>query len=1359
MDHSAVTDSERRFIATFEQAAVGIAHVAPDGHWLRVNRKLCEIVGYSRDELLCLRFQDITHPNDLDSDLHQVQRMLAGEIDTYALEKRYLRKDGKIIWINLTVALVWKTNHTPDYFISVIEDIQRRKESEQALEASEKSLRSLYNAMNEGVALHELVFDEAGKAVDYRILEVNPAYTWILGLAKESVEGRLASEVYSQAPPPYLDIYQQVAISGNGREFETDCIPMGKSFDISVFSPSTNRFATVFSDITERKQAEQTFRKTFGNLDRERGFLKSLIHTLPDLIWLKDPDGVYLACNPEFERLFGAPESQIIGKTDYDFVDKELADFFRAHDRLAMAAKGPSKNEERVTYASDGHEALLETTKTPMPDARGTLLGVLGIGHDITHRKRAEHALQRFATIFRHAGWGMVIADARSECITHVNPAFAAMHGYTEDELIGQPVLLTYAPEVRGEVPDFIREAHEKGHLTVETWHLRKDGSTFPCHLDVTVYLDSDGSPLFRAANVEDITEQRRTQLALEESAERYRSVIETSLDGYWMVDNQGCLVEVNDAYCRMSGYSRDELLAMAVHKLDAVQSEQEVCTLSERVRSEGSIIFESLHRRKDGETWDVEVAMSYAPIQGGRFFCFFRDTTTRKREQAMAALRQKLTELLGVADQNSIMRTALDTAEAATASEIGFFHFVEPNQETVSLQAWSTRTLSEMCFAEGADLHYPVSQAGVWVDCIYAREPVIHNDYAGLAHRKGMPVGHASVTRELTVPVMRDGLIVAVIGVGNKALPYTDRDVEVVRYVAEIAYDFVERRRTELQIQFMAYYDVLTKLPNRTLLSDRLHQAMAQSHRSGQLVGVCYLDLDGFKPVNDRYGHDVGDKLLVKLATNIKKSLREGDSLARMGGDEFIILLTGLASLYECEDVVERILTTIQIPIEVESHRIHLSASIGVTLFPIDASDADTLLRHADQAMYEAKATGKSKYRIYDPVEDQNMLAQRRLLSDFEIALHTDQLVLHYQPKIDLRNGSVVGVEALIRWNHPDRGTLYPSDFLPAIEDTPLELALGEWVVRNALDQYAKWANGGISLNISINISPRQMQIQEFADFLAKLITQYPQGAANRLEIEMLEIAAIGSIDKVANVMQACNRLGIHFSLDDFGTGYSSLTYFHQLPIDIVKIDQNFVREMLSNARDLDIVESVLQLSEALDRPVVAEGVESIEIGMMLLSLGCKFGQGYGIARPMEAERIASWLDQWQTTNNWSKLSTETSPDREHYDINVAIFSHKLWLERIGRFVRNEAGASLPQLDERECQLARWYTGVGRARYGKRPSYPFIQQVHHAVHQRAQQIVSHVVSGDRKLALDELRELHELGGELIALLKKVATQ
>ena len=855
-----------------------------------------------------------------------------------------------------------------------------------------------------------------------------------------------------------------------------------------------------------------------------------------------------------------------------------------------------------------------------------------------------------------------------------------------------------------------------------------------------------------------EVTERRET----ERSLLRFRKLLDQALDAIAVIDPaSGRYIEFNQPMCDFLCVDREALLVRHIYDFSkSIASRVQWLEMVEQMRQKDQITAEDQGFRADGTPYVVEIKAHNAEEDGREYvIAVFRDISERKQIEELLQLRQKLSDLVYKGDQEQLLQTALDTAERLTGSQIGFFHFVEPNQETIALQTWSTRTLKEMCFAAGEGMHYPVSEAGVWVDCIHQRRPVIHNDYAALEHKKGLPEGHAELLRELTVPVMRENKIVAVIGVGNKPQEYTQKDVMTVVQLSDMAFDYVERNQTEQQIEYMAYYDVLTGLPNRSLLMDRMRQAIAQSRRSKKLLAICYLDLDGFKPINDQFGHHVGDALLVNLAERLTQGLREGDTMARLGGDEFVVLLADLSTSYECEEVVQRILETVSMPITVEEHPLQVSGSIGVTIFPTDDSAPDVLLRHADQTMYQAKAAGKSTYHMFDPVQEQNIRLRHEILDEFESSLRRDQLLLHYQPKVDLTNGQVVGAEALLRWQHPGRGLLYPNEFLPYIENHAQELELGEWVVRAALEQQLIWRKQGLTLPVSVNISPRHIQQPRFAEFLSGLFKDSPEMVPDELELEVVETVGIGDTAKVVEVMNACTALGVHFSLDDFGTGYSSLTYFHKLPIEILKIDQNFVRDMLDEAGDLDIIEGVLRMADTLQRPVVAEGVESVEVALMLLHLGCRYAQGYGIARPMPAERFPGWLEEWEGETVWHHLQQAIKAGPENYDLSVAVFSHRRWIDEVVQYLRATPGTKLPHMGERQCQFGRWFRGIGQVRYGSRPIYSFIQPKHDQIHALANSLVIQAKSGQREDVLARLDELTDLSDELVGMLKKLGKQ
>jgi predicted signal transduction protein with EAL and GGDEF domain len=370
-----------------------------------------------------------------------------------------------------------------------------------------------------------------------------------------------------------------------------------------------------------------------------------------------------------------------------------------------------------------------------------------------------------------------------------------------------------------------------------------------------------------------------------------------------------------------------------------------------------------------------------------------------------------------------------------------------------------------------------------------------------------------------------------------------------------------------------------------------------------------------------------------------MKKALREGDTLARIGGDEFIAVMVDLAHFEESQPALERLLKAAATPVNLNGDVMQVSASIGVTLYPQDCSDADQLMRHADQAMYVAKQEGKNCYRLFDTVQENASKNQLENIDDIRLAMKRFEFVLYYQPKVNIHTGEVIGVEALIRWQNPLRGLVQPLDFLPIIESHAISLELGDWVITSALIQISQWQNMGVNLPISVNISGYQIQQDNFATRLAALLATHPEVNPNSLELEILETSALHDISKVSATMNACHELGVRFALDDFGTGYSSLTHLRHLPVQLIKIDQTFVRDMLEDADDCAIVESVIGLAKAFRRDVIAEGVESITHGIALLQMGCQLAQGYGIALPMPASDIPEWITDWKTDVPWQAL------------------------------------------------------------------------------------------------------------------------
>ena len=457
------------------------------------------------------------------------------------------------------------------------------------------------------------------------------------------------------------------------------------------------------------------------------------------------------------------------------------------------------------------------------------------------------------------------------------------------------------------------------------------------------------------------------------------------------------------------------------------------------------------------------------------------------------------------------------------------------------------------------------------------------------------------------------------------------------LRYHVLVVSDITEQRLQREQLERQAHFDELTRLPNRARLTQLLAEAMAATDRDGYLLAVCYLDLDHFKSINERHGHEAGDRLLAELANRLRSALRArgtvwSDSAARLGGDEFVLLLRA-GTVDEARAAVERVLRVVAQPIVLRpgAEPEVVTASVGATVYPLDSSDADTLLRHADHAMYGVKQSGRNGYLFFDPEHSRRTEERVLAIGRVQDALDRNELMLYYQPKVDLKRGVVLGVEALLRWNHPEHGVVPPAQFLPLIEHTGLSARVGDYVLAQALDQLEVWQNQGLDISVSVNIAARHLQEPDFAQRLGELLARHQRPLGPRLELEVLETAALTDIGFTSAVLERCARLGVRWALDDFGTGYSTLTYLKRLPVQVLKIDRSFVQNMLTDPQDRAIVEGVISLSGTFGCVVVAEGVENAAQARMLMDMGCDIGQGNGIALPMPAAEVGPWVREWK--------------------------------------------------------------------------------------------------------------------------------
>lgn len=696
---------------------------------------------------------------------------------------------------------------------------------------------------------------------------------------------------------------------------------------------------------------------------------------------------------------------------------------------------------------------------------------------------------------------------------------------------------------------------------------------------------DIDGKVAKLMGLTEDITARKHSETVLRQQRQLSDDIINSLPGIFYMLNTQGRFVRTNPKFLAVTGYSQEEIERMAVLDFFDDRDKAMITRRIEDAFESGDAWAEAGLVVKSGRSIPYYFTGHRTVIDGQLYLVGVgTDITERKRSEENLRITASVFEN----SQEAILIT--DANNAIVDVNPAFVHITGYSREEVlgdnPRLLNSGRHGSEFFDAMWQSLEQQKSWRGeIW-------------------------------NRRKSGEVYAELLSISAI---------CDSASKVQRYVGVFS-DISHLKAHEAELSRIAHYDALTGIPNRVLLADRMKQAIAQTTREQLMVAICYLDLDGFKRINDTMGHDAGDLVLIETARRIGATIRGGDTVARLGGDEFVVVLLGLERGEECVATLDRLLAEIAEPMVVKDKTLALSTSIGVSIYPLDDEDPDTLLRHADQAMYMAKQAGKNRFHIYDPALDMRTRNQQEALNAIRDGLEREQFELHYQPKIDLRTRQLMGAEALIRWHHPERGLLLPAEFLRPIENTELDIEIGDWVIATALAQADRWRNAGLDIEVSTNISAHHLESRGFAEKLRRQLALYPDLPPNRLQIEVLETVALKDIAIVRDVIEACRKLGVRFALDDFGTGYSSLSYLSSLPVDVLKIDQTFVRDMMEDPGDRAIAQGIIALARAFGRQTVAEGIETDEHYRALLDMGCEMGQGYVIARPMPADELTHW-------------------------------------------------------------------------------------------------------------------------------------
>lgn len=1075
------------------------------------------------------------------------------------------------------------------------------------------------------------------------------------------------------------------------------------------------RMLGTIQDVTERKETETA-------LEESKNLLQVFIEQVPVSIAMFDTEMRYLAASRRHYEELNLVGKEIIGRSHYE-IFSNLPEHWRAVHRRGLAGESV-RGTEAIPQEWTGIASWGQWAVHPWRKADGSVGGMLLFTQRFTNLTQAEIELRESEESLREsqkvASLGSCVIDLRTK-VVRCSEMFDRLLGidaaypHTEE---GLKALIH--PGDLGAVARNVEEGAARGRPL--DWEYRivrpSDHAVRWMHVLGRMEPDAQGKPVKVRVTVKDVTDRHETEAALRESKDLLQLLVESAPVSLAMFDREMRYVAASRVHMERYHLTGLDFIGRCYYEMvpcapDRWRQAHRRCLAGEKVRNDGDRI-ELPDGTRRWLQWELHPWYTGSGAVGG-IIVFSMDITERRqaeeRQRLAARVFAHAREGIMIADAQGIIVDVNDMFTEIT----GYTREEVVGRNPRLLK--SGRQKKEFY----VNMWRELTEKGSWSGEIWNRDKSGRN-YAEM----------------LTI----------------SAVP--DETGKVQQYVALFS-DITHIKEKEQRLKQIAHYDTITGLPNRVLLTDRLNLAMTQfrpfknaltkARQRGQLMAVAYLDLDWFKEINDRHGHHVGDRLLAAVANRMKSAMRKGDTLARVGGDEFVAVMLDLVNRDACVPMLNRLIEAVATPIKIGKLSLSVSISIGVTFYPQEEEvAADQLMRQADQAMYKAKVAGKNQYHIFDVSEDNNIREHHVGLHRIRKALEKRELVLYYQPLVNMREGKVIGAEALIRWRHPDRGLLLPRAFLPVIEDHPLVVEISEWVIDSALTQMERWHAAGLDIPVSVNVAGRQLQEADFVERLRALLSAHPSIRHSALTLEVVETSALRDIERVSQILEDCRALGVSLALDDFGTGYSSLSHLRHLPADVLKIDWSFVRDILTDPEDLNIIEGIIGLAAAFRRLVIAEGVETVEHGLMLLRMGCDLAQGFGIARPMPGEDLPGWAANWQPDPRWGEPQLSGVKDKPLLHAAVA---HRFLVAEVEAYLKGELH-SPPQIGLDQCQFSAWLAENGSVYQDKLPELQRLDNLHRRVHSLAEILVR---SKDRDPGIEtgaRVGELQEVNGAFL---------
>lgn len=1074
-------------------------------------------------------------------------------------------------------------------FIGYIQLMVRRRGTEERLHDSEQRLQSILD----NTAAIVYVKDAQG-----RHLLVNRQFETLYHVSREQALGKTDYDLF---PKEVADAFrandQRVMEAGTPLEFEEVAPQDGVMHThVAVKFPMYNSDGELYSvcgistDITDLKQTEK---------QRAEDRFQSLVRNSVDIIALLDAEGTILYESPSVERLQDQKQGSRIGKNIFRDPVTHQDDVAGLRSFFDEVLRNPNLNvptEFRVRDAQ-GSWRHMEAIGVNLLD--DPAVGGIVIDHrDITERKRAERALReseaRHRQSFEKNRAVQLLIDPESGEIVDANPAACEFYGYPFEELTAMKIVDINVLPARTVAGAMTAAASEQAPYFVFQ-HRLASGEFRDVEVHSSPIEGGKGTLLFSV--IHDITERKRAEEALRASEARFRAVFEEAAIGMMLSDSDGHPLETNPALQEMLGYNTAEFRAMHVTDFTHPDDAETDAFLYRELRAghRENYQIEKRYIRKDSRLLWGRLSVSLVrDVEGVPRFVIGMIEDINNRKVAEQAHRQT---------QGRYRRLVETSPEAVAVYDEGRVLYVNPAAVRL-LGASGREDIIDRPMTDFIPPEY-------WND-VSARAQQVDDE------GEQATLGEAKLVRT-------DGQVLDV-EMALTTITYLDRPATQV-----IVRDITRRKALEDHLMYQAFHDPLTRLPNRTLFMDRLSQALAHTTRHHGLVAVLFLDLDRFKYINDSLGHEIGDQLLSAVAGRLQACLRPEDTAARLAGDEFTVLLNHIAGLSDATRVAERIKESLQTPFNLGGHEVIVSSSVGIAISAPGYNRPAELLRNADIAQYRAKSTGKAHYEVFDTGMDSQATEQMALEADVRRAIERGEFRLYYQPRVDLATGKITGVEALLRWQHPDLGIMRPAGFIGLAREAGLTLRIGRWVLKEACRQAVAWQEQypeAESLSMHVNVYPSQFQYANIAEDVAQTL-QETGLAAESLNLEVAESTLMEGVESVIASLHSLRDLGVKLTLDDLGTGLVGLSYLKRLPINGLTIDRTFVAGLGADPGDGAIVQAVITLARALNIQVTAKGMENAAQLSLLHGLGCVLGQGYYFSKPVPPEKLGKLLGE----------------------------------------------------------------------------------------------------------------------------------